>query len=665
MIADIIPESRTYSDIESFSYEIPKELEDFIFVGSLVKIPFGNRTLRGVVRQIQDSSLEVQNKTVQKYQIKSIQSIDDSFILPKSYIEIAQWISNYYLCSLGEAIALFLPPEMKRPKKNSDQPMDMKNKRDEIELNEEQKTVFNKIKTGISQISINGQKCVKPFLLHGITGSGKTEIYIKAAQEVIKLGRKVVVLVPEIILTPQTVQRFEEIFAGQVALMHSHLSKSEKYNCYYDFYSGKKPIIVGPRSALLVPNEKIGLIIIDEEQEDSFKQEQKPRYHAVTLAEKIAENNNALLILGTATPRTESFYKAKTGNYQLLELKNRHNTNSLPASTLIDLRNEIKLGNFSPLSELLQGKIGEILKRKKQILLFLNRRGTATFVSCRDCGFICLCPNCSIPLVYYVSQKNDYLTCHHCDHREVVPLVCPDCSSHKIKFFGIGIDKIVSEVEKLFPLARISKVDSTTITSKKDYDEFYQKFKNHEVDIVIGTQMIAKGFDIPNVDLVGIISADTGLNMPHYKANEKTFQILTQVSGRSGRATNRGETILQTYWPDALPIQSALNHDVSQFYNHEIVERQKLNYPPFCKIIRIVSEHIDQKKASIEIDKLATTLRKNNINIIGPGACFYQRLHGRYRFHLMIKCDSIDEKIIEIWKNFPNLFWDVDPVNLL
>ncbi len=661
MIIEVVPEIKTFFENQTFSYLVPEHLADLIRIGSVVQIPFGKKITRGVVKSI--CSKQAADGTV-KYEIKTIKSVDINFLLPTIYMEIAEWVSNYYLCNLGEAISIFLPPQMKRPRTDNKQRMADKKPENDIVLNDEQKIVFNEIKKSLNSEFVKDKE-IKPILLHGVTSSGKTELYIKASREIIDFGKQVIILVPEIMLTPQTVQRFEQVFGDKVALMHSGLSKSEKYNCYYDFYNGKKPIIIGPRSALLVPSEKIGLIIVDEEQEDSFKQEQNPRYHAVALAEQIAIKTGALLVLGSATPRIESLYKAKTGTYKLLKIKNRHNTNSLPSSKMVDLRNEVKLGNFSPISEALQEGISKTLAEKKQILLFLNRRGTATFVSCRDCGFISLCPNCSIPLVYYFNLRHQHLACHHCGHEETVPLSCPECQSYRIKFFGAGIDKIVSEIEKLFPKARIFKVDSTTINSKNDYENFYNKFKNNEVDIVIGTQMIAKGLDIPNVDLVGIISADTGLNMPHYKANEKTFQILTQVSGRSGRKENRGSTILQTYWPDALPIQSALNHDLNQFYENEIVQRENFNYPPFCKIVRIVSEHADKNKALAEIVKLEAILRQDNFIIIGPGACFYQKLHNKFRYHLMIKCDKIDKEIVDLWKKFPNLIWDVEPTNLL
>lgn len=645
MIIDVIPEIRTH-EIEFFSYSVPETLEKDIIIGQMVKIPFGKKFIRGVVKSMNpkvDSSVK----------LKPIHSLIDQ-IIPEKYLEIALWVSKYYLCSLGEAISLFLPPEMKKPRKVESQIL-VKPDVSKRQLTKEQEDIFLSLKNSH-----------KPALIHGVTGSGKTEIYIELAKETIAKGQQVIVLVPEIILTPQTVERFEQIFGDMVVLMHSHLSKSEKYSCYQDFRSGAKPIIIGPRSALLVPSEKIGLIIIDEEQEDSYKQEQSPRYHAVTLAEIIAEKFGALLLLGSATPRIETYFNAKIGKYNLFEIKNRYLKESLPKAKIIDLKYEIKSGNFSPISEALSERIRENLEEKNQVLLFINRRGSSTFVSCRDCGHIMLCKNCSIPLVFHVGEKSDQLVCHHCDWKTPAPSICPNCQSLRIKYFGSGIEKIEKEIRKIFPLARVAKIDSSTIKSKNDYEKFYQDFKNHRIDIVIGTQMIAKGLDIPGVNLVGIVSADTGLHLPHYKAGERSFQLLTQVAGRSGRREAIGETIIQSYWPESLPISYSASHDFEGFYNGEIVEREKYHYPPFVKLIRVLAENTNPEKALKNLNQLAETLRNMKIEFIGPGACFHQRLRGRYRFHLIIKTLALpDEKIEQIFKKFPDLVWDTEPVNLL
>ncbi len=656
MTIEIIPEIKTFSDVESFSYLIPEKLKDKVKIGSIVSMPFGKRTIQGVVAEIREKE-----QKPNKFEIKEIISIDPNFSLPVEYIAIARWISEYYLCTLGEAISLFMPPTMKRLRKILEkEKMKARDYKELKLLNVEQETIFQKLKSEINSPN------KKPALIRGVTGSGKTEIYIGLAKETLEQGKRVIVLVPEIMLTPQTIERFQEIFDDEVTLMHHGLSKSEKYYCYSEFQSGQKPILIGPRSALLVPSSEIGLIIIDEEQEDSYKQEQSPRYHAVTLAEKIAEKVGALLVLGTATPRTETYYRAKTGEYQLCTLEKRHHQEKLPQAEIVDLKNEFKYNNYSPISLKLQEGIRQVLSEKRQILLFLNRRGTATFVSCRDCGFVVLCPNCSIPLIYHVKNDSNFLSCHHCDYKAPVPKRCPDCQGSKIKFFGIGVDKIVSEIHKLFPEARIAKIDSTTITKKSDYQDFFRRFKKAEIDIVIGTQMIAKGLDIPGVDLVGIVSADTGLHLPHYKAGEKSFQLLTQVSGRSGRKDNQGKTIIQTYWNDASPIKYASLHDYDGFYNEEIASRQEFSYPPFKKLVRVISEDADKNKAEAQIQKVAKELSTASVDFIGPGSCFYERLHSKFRFHLIIKSDKIPNRSVsEIYKQFPNLTWDIEPSNLL
>ncbi len=658
MIIEVIPTTRTNIDLEVFSYSVPKELEESIKVGSIVTAPFGKKKLRGTVLRIKNNELRIKNTT--KYKIKDIISINPNFKMPKSYLSIVDWISKYYFCSKGEALSLFMPPEMKNPRKKSEE-KDEKHEEHLKKLNTEQSDIFQKLKEKL------GKKTKKPALIHGVTGSGKTEVYIHLAKEVLKTGKQVVVLVPEIILTPQTVERFEEAFGGEISLMHSKISRSEKYHCYQDFISGERKIIVGPRSALLVPSHNIGLIIIDEEQEDAYKQDKNPRYNTIDLAEKIAEKQNALLILGTATPRVETYFKASTGIYDLFELKNRHNQLLLPPAEVVDLKEEIKKKNYSPLSEKLISNVEATLSKKKQVLLFINRRGTSTFVSCRECGFVENCPNCDIPLIHHINSSGSSLRCHHCDYKKNVPTSCPECQSAKIKFFGSGVEKVEFEIKKLFPKARIKRVDSETIKNKEDHKKFYSDFKNHKIDIAIGTQMLAKGFDIPGVDMVGIVSADVGLHMPHFRAGEKTFRILTQVSGRSGRSHNVGRTVIQTYWPESGAIKAASKHDYELFYNQEIKHRKELDYPPHSQLIRVVSENKSSKKAKEEIEKVSKELKKNNIDFIGPGLCFFQRIRDKWRYHIIIKSKSktTNEKVREIFEKHQYLTWDVDPYDLV
>lgn len=662
MTIDVIPEIKTHGKEEVFSYSVPEKLRDKIDIGSIAEIPFGKRIIRGVIAENPKSKIQITNKIQNpksKYKLKEIRSLNSSFTIPNSYIEIARWASEYYLCSLGEAIELFLPPNIKNPREAISYKLKAKSSGVK-ELNSEQEKVFHRLEKSLLSVK------KKPALIFGVTGSGKTEIYIKLAKEVIKRGEQVVVIVPEIILTPQTVERFEEVFADKICLMHSKISKSEKYHCYYNFYYNRKPIIIGPRSALLVPSENIGLIIIDEEQEDSYKQEQNPKYNVVDLAEKITRINNALLVLGSATPRIETFYKAETGEYQLFEIKSRYQKLILPPAEIVDLRDEIKRGNFSPISERLKTEIDQTLKNKRQVLLFLNRRGTSTFVSCRDCGEVINCPNCDIPLIYHIGSNN-LLRCHHCNYQKLSPSICPRCQSLKIKYFGAGVEKIEEEIKQLFPKARITRVDAEVLNSEKAYQLFYHDFKNHKIDIAIGTQILAKGLDIPGVDLVGIVSADVGSHLPYFRASEKTFRILTQVSGRSGRRDNVGKTLIQTYWPNSRAIKAAAKHDYRSFYNEEIKHRKDLNYPPFVHIIRVVSEHKDRLAAKRSLDKLSEDLQSAKFDFIGPGLCFFQRIRNKWRYHIIIKLKVESEKlkVIEIYKKHLNLVWNVDAYDML
>lgn len=687
MICEIIPATRTNPDKDTFSYLVPDDIKTDIKIGLIVHIPFGKKKIRGIINKIQETKDEEQTN----YKLKSIISINSDFVLPKQYIDIAKWIAQYYLCSLGEAISLFLPPRLTRMRKQDTRyKIQDTNK---IQLTSDQKNVLAQLTQKLKT------KNYRPSLLHGVTGSGKTEIYIKLTEKVLHRNKQVIVLTPEIMLTPQIVEKFEGAFPNQICLMHSGLSASERFNSYKQFFSHEKNIIIGPRSALLVPSNNLGLIIIDEEQEDAYKQEKSPRYHAVDLAEKIAIANNAMLLLGSATPRIETYYKYHSdttlchsrgnGNpeldpgspaavrddikmveednaFDLFELKNRYQKMILPPAQIVDLKNEIKHDNLSPISIKLQENIKKTLQEKKQIILFLNRRGMATFVSCRECGEVVLCPRCSIPMVYHVYNRQNILHCHHCDEKTPVPIICPKCHSPKIKYFGAGVDKIEKEIEKLFPKARIKKVDSRSMQNKNDYMILYDDIKNHRIDILIGTQILAKGLDIPAVDLVGVISADTGLHLPYFKASEKVFSLITQVSGRSGRKNNVGQTIIQSYWPDSFAIQAAASHDYQSYYENEITERVRHRYPPFCRLVRVIAEDKRESTAKEEICKIAHQLKSANIDFIGPAPAFLSKINNRYRYHLIIKVKKLpNNKIFEIFKSNPYLVWDPDPVDLL
>ncbi|MCX6812681.1 MAG: primosomal protein N', partial [Candidatus Berkelbacteria bacterium] len=677
MIINIIPETKTFRGDGKFSYLVPEELESQIEIGAVVRIPFGKHKIRGIVgsRQSPQGQLTQEAVSSQKYDLKNIISLEKNVKIPASYLEIIDFVAKYYLCSLGEAAGLFLPtetirkfealnskPETKDPTSLAGSEFRGTGEKIGEKLNQltsDQKNVFDQLKINLTS------KQKKPALIYGVTSSGKTEIYLHLAKETLKLGKSVVMLVPEIILTPQNIARFEAIFPDEICIMHSGLSKSARAECYFDFYSGRRKIIVGPRSALLVPNENIGLIIIDEEQEESYKQEQSPRYDATTLAEKIAEKTGALLVFGSATPRIETFWKAKEKKYDLFILSGRFSSLTMPTAEIVDLKDEIKRNNLSPISEKLQEAIVSTLKNKQQIILFLNRRGAATFVSCRDCGEVINCEKCDVPMIYHIVGGNN-LICHHCDQKLPVPVVCPKCKSPRIKYFGAGVEKIETEINRLFPKARIKRIDAKVLRNHTEYEKFYRDFFDHKFDIVIGTQILAKGFDIPNVALVGIISADVGLHLPYFRASEKTFRLLTQVSGRSGRRDEPGRTIIQSYWPKSPAIQFAAKHDFIGFYDAEIKKRLAKNYPPASHIIRVLSENLNQRIARENIEGLATELSKLELDFIGPGPCFFARLHNKFRYQIIIKIKNLpDENISKLYSQFPKLVWDVDALDLL
>lgn len=651
MKAEIIVGKKTSKDY--FSYKIPEIFFGKLLIGSIVEVEFGNKKIFGVVAEISHK------KNVVGHKLKEILAINEDFFIDPAYIEIAKWVSNYYFCTLGEAISLFLPPRIKRPRKQKVMADSAKNV-SKLVLNSEQEKILNRIVKNFA----SSKKI--PHLIFGVTGSGKTEIYLALAKKILEQKKSVVILVPEIVLTPQNISRFKKIFANQVTIMHSKLSKSEKYYCYRDFYSGLKKIIIGPRSALLIPNRDIGLVIIDEEQEESYKQDQNPRYDAIKLAEKITGFLGANLVLGSATPKIETFYQAQEGIYDFHQLSKRFHQPDMPVAKIIDMRQEIKRGNNSILSEYLQQRIKNVIDGGGQIILFLNRKGMSTFVSCRDCGEVIFCKYCDVPMVYHIGEKDDYLHCHHCDKIQKVPKNCPNCKSMKIKFFGSGTERLEREVIKLFPWAKTKRVDSSEFKNISDYESFYENFSKRKYDIVIGTQILAKGFDIPGVELVGIVSADVGLHLPYFRASEKVFRLITQVSGRSGRRTKAGETVIQTYWPQSEAIKYASKHDYKSFYEIEIKKRFEKNYPPRTHIVRIVSENKNQQKAKKIIEKLAKDLTDLKFNFIGPGQCFFSKISNRYRFQLLIKVDKLpDTKLIEIRQKYKNLIWDSDPVNIL
>ncbi|MEV5038691.1 primosomal protein N' [Peribacillus frigoritolerans] len=476
------------------------------------------------------------------------------------------------------------------------------------------------------------------FLLYGVTGSGKTEVYLQAIASVIEKGKEAIMLVPEISLTPQTVKRFKERFGEQVAVMHSGLSVGEKYDEWRKIHRKEVKVVVGARSAVFAPFESLGLVIIDEEHESSYKQEETPRYHARDVAIERAKSYGCPVILGSATPTLESFARAKKNVYKLLTLSQRMNKNALPAVDIVDMREELRTGNRSMFSELLFTKLKDRLEKGEQTVLMLNKRGHSSFVMCRSCGLVINCPNCDISLTYH--RFNDIMKCHYCGFEEGMPSVCPECESEHIRFFGTGTQKVEEELAKILPEARVIRMDVDTTSKKGSHERLLNAFGEGKADILLGTQMIAKGLDFPNITLVGVLSADTMLHLPDFRSSEKTFQLLTQVSGRAGRHQLPGEVVIQTYTPEHYSIELSALQDYDAFYEREMYLRRQSHYPPYYYVVLITVSHEDLMKTVSVTEKitnyLGSRLNRDSV-VLGPVASPISRINNRYRYQCLIK----------------------------
>lgn len=519
-----------------------------------------------------------------------------------------------------------------------------------LPLTPEQQKVFTRIARTVDEQEH------EVFLLHGVTGSGKTEIYLQCIQRAVDQGRQAVVLVPEIALTPQMVERFKGRFGSGVAVMHSRLSVGERYDEWRKIREGKAMVAVGARSAVFAPFANLGLIIMDEEHESSYKQEENPKYHARDVAVRRAEQGGAAVILGSATPSLESYHAARSQSDihfspVLLEMPTRALGNALPKVHVVDMRDELKEGNRSMFSRRLHAALESRLEKGEQTVLLLNRRGFSTFVMCRSCGYVATCPECDISLTYH--SRSDNLRCHYCGHAEPSPKVCPECGSEHIRFFGTGTQRVEEELGKLFPGIRVIRMDVDTTTEKGSHEKLLNQFRDKKADVLLGTQMVAKGLDFPDVTLVGVITADSALNLPDFRAGEKTFQLLTQVAGRAGRHQLPGEVVVQSYTPEHYSIVHASGHDYYSFVREELKHRRALHYPPYCRLILVTLSHEQlplllkmaenyalnlqgrarQLRWFASLDKLSA----DALDLLGPVASPLPKLKGRYRFQCIIK----------------------------
>ena len=688
---------------QTFFYHVPKLLENNIKIGVRVRIPFGNMILDGFVLGISDNSSYDNSK------IKDIINvIDKEPVLNKEMLLLGKYMSDNLLASLSSCYQVMLPKALKAEVKSnikikydrylhrikSIEEIDRyignckyesqinllcKLKEGDILITKMSSSINTIIKYGFASIiyeeckrykydGISNYKRVNltdkqrlvsdtiissfgksdTFLLYGVTGSGKTEVYMDVIEKAINNGKSAIMLVPEIGLTPQIVGKFISRFGNVISVLHSKLSDSERYDEYRKITNGESKIVIGTRSAIFVPFNNIGVIIIDEEHTSSYKQDNNPRYSAINVAEWRSKYHNCPLVLGSATPSLESFAKAGNHVYKLLSLTERAGGSVLPNVNIVDMKEEVKKGNFI-LSDILKNKIGEVLDRGEQAIILLNRRGYSSTISCKECGYVYKCPNCDITYTYHKSSNN--LKCHYCGYSMVLPNKCSICGSDNLKDYGLGTEKLEETLNSLYK-ARIVRMDVDTTSKKGQHQKIIDDFGEHKYDILIGTQMIAKGLDFPLVTLVGVVSIDSSLTSPDYRASENTFQLLSQVSGRAGRSESKGEVIIQTFNPDHYAITLAKNHDYIGFYKEEMKIRKMLKYSPYYYMVLLSITSKDYELGFKEANKIGSYIRNNISNdsiVLGPTMANMFKVNNIYHYQIIIKYRK-DDSLMKVLK---------------
>lgn len=688
---------------QTFFYHVPKLLENNIKIGVRVRIPFGNMILDGFVLGISDNSSYDNSK------IKDIINvIDEEPVLNKEMLLLGKYMSDNLLASLSSCYQVMLPKALKAEVKSNikikydrylhriksieeiDRYIDnckyesqinllCKLKEGDILITKMSSSINTIIKYGFASIiyeeckrykydGISNYKRVNltdkqrlvsdtiissfgksdTFLLYGVTGSGKTEVYMDVIEKAINNGKSAIMLVPEIGLTPQIVGKFISRFGNVISVLHSKLSDSERYDEYRKITDGEAKIVIGTRSAIFVPFNNIGVIIIDEEHTSSYKQDNNPRYSAINVAEWRSKYHNCPLVLGSATPSLESFAKAGNHVYKLLSLTERAGGSVLPIVNIIDMKEEVKKGNFI-LSDMLKNKISEVLSKGEQAIILLNRRGYSSTISCKECGYVYKCPNCDITYTYHKSSNN--LKCHYCGYSMVLPNKCSICGSDNLKDYGLGTEKLEETLNSLYK-ARIVRMDVDTTSRKGQHQKIIDDFGEHKYDILIGTQMIAKGLDFPLVTLVGVVSIDSSLTSPDYRASENTFQLLSQVSGRAGRSESKGEVIIQTFNPDHYAITLAKNHDYIDFYKEEMKIRKMLKYSPYYYMVLVSITSKDYELGFKEANKIGSYIRNNISNdsiVLGPTMANMFKVNNIYHYQIIIKYRK-DDSLMKVLK---------------
>lgn len=721
MYVDVLIETRVKSNNMVFTYKVPASLSSNI-IGKRVLVPFSNRIVEGFVL----------NYGVKKddYDVKEvIKVIDEEPILNDELLDLGKFMSKKYLCPLIYAYQAMLPKALKanhkvngkikyqtyvslNDKANYDD-IKIRSQLEIIKLLKEEKEVLKstiKSKSSLKKLIDNGvvtelkkevyrdvfyddeKKAVtlnkdqqmavekiinnfnkeKTMLLYGVTGSGKTEVYIDVVKNALKLGKSAIILVPEISLTPQITSRFKSVFKESIAILHSSLSDGQRYDEFRRIIKGEVKVVIGARSAIFAPLKDIGVIIIDEEHSESYKQENNPRYNTLDIATRRSFYYKCPVILGSATPTIESYARAKKGYYDYIELSKRVNEKPLPKVTIVDMKSEIKKGN-SMFSSLLLDKIKNRLEKKEQVMLLLNRRGYSNYLTCQNCGYTFKCPNCDITLTYH--KSSGMLRCHYCGYAQNKTDVCPSCGDDAIRQIGVGTERLEENILGVFKDAKVLRMDADTTSKKGAHHKIINEFNSGAYDILVGTQMIAKGLNFPNVTLVGVINADSSLNIPNFRSSERTFSLIDQVTGRAGRVNKEGEAIVQTFNPDHYSIVCASNHDYKTFFAKEMFIRKKLNYPPYCFITLIKISSKDFNYGIGEAKKISEFLKRSlsvATTILGPSIANILRINNNYNFQVILKYKKDDKlykalnELLKIYEGNSKIKveFDFNPINL-
>ena len=649
--------------MEPLLYRVPEALGQ-LQPGMRVTVPLRKRPVTGLVyRTVSDAERRAMTGINTVLDVKEV--LDPAPVLNRELIALSEWMADYYLCSVGEALWTVIPKGFKRSERPAPERTSCLEHPDTIVLTGEQQSVYSTLSGAMHGCGD------KTFLLHGITGSGKTEVYLRIISDVVRSNRGAILLVPEISLTPQTVDYFSRRVGEDLAILHSRLTKAERINEWHRIKNGDKRIVIGARSAVFAPLLDIGIIIIDEEHETSYKSDETPRYNAKRVALFRARKNNAILLLGSATPSIESYFLAKRGKFGLLELKHRVSNQSLPKTYVTDLR---KTGVRDNISKPLARAIETRLSREEQTILFLNRRGFSPYIYCTSCGHVFRCTNCDITLVFHRHEKR--LVCHYCDYYEPPPETCPNCGSEQVGYSGFGTEKVEGDLRERFPGAAVVRMDTDTVKKRTVIPKTLKAFSNREIDILIGTQIVTKGLHFPGVTLVGVLNADIPLNFPDFRSAERTFNIITQVSGRSGRSERGGEVIIQTFNPAHYAIQTAKNQDYGEFFSREIRFRESLFYPPFCRIARLVFRGEDSEEIREQAARAGSFLHEHcpeGTSVLGPTLCPISRIKKNHRIHIIIKSRDMGgirpllRELATTVKRRPHCYMevDIDPVSML